>query len=311
MFNFKIGTCSVLMALYLASPLHAKTSARDSLEKTMTALGKDVPGFTYNCQGNDTKASCVIKKIDIENEISLSNVKLDYVINNDTFNQAIAFDMKVLDPDIDKEKLEFMPKKVVCSSPNNLQGNIYKGQLICEVSAPAYVLKTSGIGFLESNRFLNKDIEEVFDDLEKVLKSINSSNMQQKLKDFKVDIREIVIDVKGTGFANKMLNVLKKNDENFTKEQYIATVNMGISMVPVFFANAKVKESTTDQVSKAATALGDVVTSKKQQAVITLRRKSTAMLELADLQSLIEKIDVDPTFLLKYLEEYEISVVTR
>lgn len=164
---------------------------------------------------------------------------------------------------------------------------------------------------MESHRFLNKDIDKVFDDLEQMLEDIDDSNVQQKLKDFKVDIREIVLDVKGIQFANKMFDVLKKDDPNFTKEQYNATVNMGVAMVPVGLANARVSESSLEQVSKAAAALGDIALSKKQQAIITLKRKSAAMLELADLPDLIAKIDADPSVLLKYLDEYEISVVTR
>lgn len=35
MLNFKNGTCGVLMALCLVSPLHAKISAKDSVEKVM------------------------------------------------------------------------------------------------------------------------------------------------------------------------------------------------------------------------------------------------------------------------------------
>ena len=164
---------------------------------------------------------------------------------------------------------------------------------------------------MESHRFLNKDIDKVFDDLEQMLEDIDDSNMQQKLKDFKVDIREIVLDVRGIQFANKMFDVLKKDDPNFTKEQYNATVNMGVAMVPVGLANARVSESSLEQVSKAAAALGDIALSKKQQAIITLKRKSAAMLELADLPDLMQKIDADPSVLLKYLDEYEISVVTR
>lgn len=311
MLNFKNSTCGVLMALCLTSPLHAKISAKDSVEKAMIGLGKGVSNFTYDCQGNDVKASCVAKKIDYEDGIGFRNVKLDYMIDNKNLNGAISFDIQVSDPKIDKATLEFIPKRVVCSSPSNLQGKTYKGQLNCEISAPTYVLKTKGVGSMESHRFLNKDIDKVFDDLEQMLEDIDDSNMQQKLKDFKVDIREIVLDVKGIQFANKMFNVLKKDDPNFTKEQYNATVNMGVAMVPVGLANAKVSESSLEQVSKAAAALGDIALSKKQQAIITLKRKSAAMLELADLLDLIAKIDADPSVLLKYLDEYEISVVTR
>ena len=79
----------------------------------------------------------------------------------------------------------------------------------------------------------------MFDDLEQMLEDIDDFDMQQKLKDFKVDIREIVLDVKGIQFANKMFDVLKKDDPNFTKEQYNATVNMGVAMVPVGLAKCK------------------------------------------------------------------------
>lgn len=311
MLNFKNSTCGVLMALCLTSPLHAKISAKDSVEKAMIGLGKGVSNFTYDCQGNDVKASCVAKKIDYEDGIGFRNVKLDYMIDNKNLNGAISFDIQVSDPRVDREILEFTPKRVVCSSPSSLQGKTYKGQINCEIIAPTYVLKTKGVGSMESHRFLNKDIDKVFDDLEQMLEDIDDSNMQQKLKDFKVDIREIVLDVKGIQFANKMFNVLKKDDPNFTKEQYNATVNMGVAMVPVGLANARVSESSLEQVSKAAAALGDIALSKKQQAIITLKRKSAAMLELADLPDLIAKIDADPSVLLKYLDEYEISVVTR
>lgn len=311
MLNFKNSTCGVLMALCLTSPLHAKISAKDSVEKAMIGLGKGVSNFTYDCQGNDVKASCVAKKIDYEDGIGFRNVKLDYMIDNKNLNGAISFDIQVSDPRVDREILEFTPKRVVCSSPSSLQGKTHKGQINCEIIAPTYVLKTKGVGSMESHRFLNKDIDKVFDELGQMLEDIDDSNMQQKLKDFKVDIREIVLDVKGIQFANKMFDVLKKDDPNFTKEQYNATVNMGVAMVPVGLANARVSESSLEQVSKAAAALGDIALSKKQQAIITLKRKSAAMLELADLPDLIAKIDADPSVLLKYLDEYEISVVTR
>ena len=78
-------------------------------------------------------------------------------------NQAISFDMQVSDPKIDRPTLEFIPKRVVCSSPSSLQGKTYKGQINCEIIAPTYVLKTKGVGSMESHRFLNKDIDKVFD----------------------------------------------------------------------------------------------------------------------------------------------------
>ena len=40
MLNFKNATYGVLMALFLVSPLHAKISAKDSVEKAMIGLGK-------------------------------------------------------------------------------------------------------------------------------------------------------------------------------------------------------------------------------------------------------------------------------
>lgn len=310
MLNFKKGTCGVLMALCFASPLHAKISAKDFGEKVMMGMSMGKTGFIYDCQGNDVKASCIARKVDVEDGISLRNVKLDYMIDNKNFNQAIAFDLQVSDPSIDRATLEFMPKRIVCSLPSNLQGKTYKGQLTCEINAPAYILKIKGVGSMESHRFSNKDIEKVFDDLEQMLDDIDS-DMQQTLRDFKVDLREIVLDVKGIQFANKMFNVAKKEEPGLTREQYNATVNMGVAMVPVGLANAGVSESTLEQVSKAAAALGNIALSKKQQAIVTLKRKSVGMLELADLPNLIEKIEADPSVLLKYLDEYQISIITR
>lgn len=72
MLNFKNATYGVLMALCLTSPLHAKISAKDSAEKLMMGM-KGISDFSYDCQGNDVKASCVAKKIDYEDGIGFRN----------------------------------------------------------------------------------------------------------------------------------------------------------------------------------------------------------------------------------------------
>lgn len=92
---------------------------------------------------------------------------------------------------------------------------------------------------------------EASDEFDQLVDNIDDLNMQQALKDFKIDAREITIDIKGNRFASKMIDVLKNEDPNYTK-----------------------------------------------------------MLELTDFADLLERIDMDPSLLLKYLDDYQISVVT-
>lgn len=310
MSSFKMGVCGVFMALCLASPLYAKTSMRDSAEKAMMYLGKDIPDLKYDCQGDEVKASCVAKKVEMKSGLNLHDIRIDYMMNGNEINQAIVFYIQVVDSRIERE-LEFVPKKISCSSPANLKGKIYSRQISCELNAPAYVLKIKGAGSVESHKFLNKDVLEASDEFNQLVDNIDDLNMQQALKDFKIDAREITIDIKGNRFASKMIDVLKNEDPNYTKEQYDANVNMGIAMALAGLANAKVSESTLKQVTNVATALGDVATSKKRQAILTLKRKDTTMLELTDFADLLERIDMDPSLLLKYLDDYQISVVTH
>lgn len=309
MSKLKIGVCSTLMSFCLVAPLSAKIDAKDRAEKTMQSMATKGDNFIYNCKGDDTKASCTAKELVIDKEISLRNIKFDYAIDDKNLNSAISFDLRVKSDDIDASIIELIPKSVSCTSPSSLQGDLYKGQINCDITSPSYVLQLKGSLSMESDRFVNKDVSTVVAELEDMLD--NFSGTQKELQDFKVDPREFVINIKSMQLGNKIFNALKKEDPTYTKEQYVAAVNMGVAMVPVGLANAKTSESTTEQITKAATALGDIATSKKQQATISFNRKSAAMLDLADLPNFIHQINSDPLSLLKYLDEYQISVISR
>lgn len=318
MLKFKIGICSALVALCLIAPVNAKINAKERAEKAMQGIASKDENFTYNCQGNDAKASCTAKELIIDSDISLRNVKLDYVIDDKNFNSMIDFDLYIKTDDIDAAAsinsswVEFFPKHVSCSSPSSLQGSLYRGQITCDVTSPSYTVQFKSAGSIESDRFADKDMATIVVELEEIFDNLDdAANMQKELQDYRIDPRELVITIKGKQLGDKIFNIMKKGDPTYTREQYVAAVNMGVAMVPVGLANAKTSESTTEQVTKAATALGDIATSKKQQATISLKRKSAVMLDLADLPSFIQQIDADPLVLLRYLDEYQISVVSR
>ncbi len=307
MSKLKIGIYSAIMALCLIVPVNAKTSAKDLAEKNIRELGKGTENFNYDCEGNDAKASCTIKKLIIDQHSYISNIKLAYTIDNKNYDTALSFDIHVADPNIDASMLEMLPKHVNCISPTNTQGSIYKAQITCDIVSPVYTLQLKSAGSMESQKFKNQDIEDIISELENII----TEDTHDALKDFKIDPREFAIQIKAAKMGDKLFNAIKKQDSTYTKEQYNAAINMGVAMVPVGLADAQVSEATMNQVTKAVTALGDIATSKKQQATITLKRKSGVMLELADLPQLLKKIDNDPLSLLKYLDEYQISVVAR
>lgn len=312
MLKLKIGLCSALMALCFITPLNAKANAKERAEKAMQDMATKDQNFTYNCQGNDTKASCTAKELIMDKDFSLRNIKFEYMIDDKNLNSAIDFDLQVKVPNIDNDYVEFIPKHVSCVAPSSLQGSLYQGKIACDITSPSYSIQFKSAGSIESDKFADKDVETIVVELEDMFdKASNLNSLQNELQDFRVDPRELVVNIKGAQLGNKIFNVMKKQDPTYTKEQYIATINMGVAMVPVGLANAKTQESTIGQITKAATALGDIATSKKQQATISFKRKSSIMLNLADLPNFIQQIDADPLSILKYLDDYQISVVSR
>ena len=310
MLKLNIGLCSALVSLCLIMPANAKVSAKEYAEKTMQGMVEKDQNFTYNCQGNDTKASCTAKKLVIHEILSINNIKFDYLIDNKNVNSSMDFDLQF--KNLDSVTAEFMPKHISCVSPSKLQDKLYQGQITCDITSPSYSIQIKGAGSMESDRFVGKDSATISEEFEALLDKLDSTeDIQKELQDFKIDPRELVINVKGAQLGNKIFNAIKKEDPSYTREQYIAAINMGVAMVPVGLANAKTSETTMEQITKAATALGDIATSKKQQVTISFKRKSAVMLNLADLPDFIEQIDSDPLSLLKYLDEYQISTISR
>lgn len=301
--------CGALVALSLIVPINAKTSAKDAAESVMKKLGGTDTGFVYDCIGNDTKASCTAKHLMIDNTLTLRNVKVDYILNDKSANTGIAFDLQIKDPSIDSSVRELLPKSVNCTSPSTLQGTIYKGSLTCSLTSPTYTMQLKGAGALESKHLDKKDIASAIEEVESLFD--DATDPQDALNDFRIDPREFMIELKGVKLGDKILAVLKKDEPAMTKEQYNATINMGVAMVPVALANGGLSQTTIDRLTRAATAIGEVLTSQKQQATITLKRKSGTMLDLADLPTFMANVDSDPMRLLQYLDEYQIAVVTR
>lgn len=301
--------CGALVALSLIVPASAKMSAKDAAETVMKGLGEKDASFTYDCIGNDTKASCTAKQLKIDPTLTLRNIKVDYILNDKSANTGISLDLQIKDPSLDSNTRELLPKSVNCTSPSTLQGSLFKGSLTCNLTSSAYTIQLKSAGSLESKHLDKKDLSSAMEEVEALFE--NATDPQEALNDFKIDPREFVIELKGARLGDKILAVLKKDEPTMTKEQYNATINMGVAMVPVGLANGQLSQTTIDRLTKAATAIGEVLTSQKQQATITLKRKSGTMLDLADLPTFIANIDSDPMKLLQYLDEYQISVVTR
>ncbi len=298
----------IFFILSICVSLNAKVSARDILEKDLMAWMGDVP---YDCEGNDKVASCSARSIDLENGISLNDVKVKYVLTGDkSYKRDIIFSvgLKSIESDI-TNFMDVIPKSVSYNESGNLQGETLSINLTYSISSKAYKLDSTGSIDVKSKTFTSQGAfaSQHMLDLNKML----SSNLTDET--YQVNPKEFFIELNSFKLGERIFEIVKKHGEITTKEQYDATINAGVAMMILTLANEKsVSQSSINQINKIGLAIADVLTSKKSRVSIALKRKSKTMLELSDSVDFLHKIKANPFFILTYLDDnYNVSLSSR
>ncbi len=306
--SFKTICCSTLICS-MSMFIYAKT-AKDIADSMFSKLQKQ-SNISYTCNGDDKNTTCTAKYIPIE-EISLNNVVLNVVSSNNSYKIKTHFDVGYpKDLGIyDEIRLD----KVNCDISYTARGIVLNSDITCNALSPSYSFKIKNITDIESKSFSNKDIATIFDEFEDIEDSMPiiqdsiDEYYTKFLNKYGINIKEFYFELKGNKLGDKIFKIIKYNDSEYTKEQYIASVNMGVSMVPVSLANEKsISQNAITQLSKLATAVGDLLTSKKQYVSVRFTKKTNSVLNSHDLIKIFD----EPLNLFKYIDEYNISIISR
>lgn len=299
--------CVYLITLYsVVMAAEKQIDAKKMCESVVERIGSAVGPLTHTCQGNETKASCVVTSpIQIDTTLSIKNFKCEIVSDAKDITASLSGNpLWILKPQ-DSSMHDFMPNKFTCNLNLKLHDVLLNSVFGCMLYAPIYSFKADGDSDLQSALFKEKDINNIYE-----ISLMDKTSSTQN--DIAINPKQTIFELQGAKFGEGVFKKMKKDDPTLTQEQYVATINMGLAMSQVALTqNQNLSKETISGIMKAAGAVGDILLSKKQNVKITLKRKSSEMFTMKEFFNIIDQLDTNPQVLLQYLNNYDIITVVR
>lgn len=290
----------VLIILSFGSSLDARTSAKDiATEFSKGLLESSSPNQGYKCEGNNSKATCSIDVVNVENKLKLRNVKVGVLIGSKNANMTFMGNVDIALVGEDANLKDFMINRFDCKADFNLNSSTLSNKFNCTFTGNSYTFKSDGNINVTSNDFNAKSVDEA---LELAILALSSEN-----NSYKILLKDFSLHLNGATLGNKIYTYLKKQNPSVTQEEYNTQVNAAAASIPFLMAqNGNVTAQMIDSLSKISTNLALVLTSKKQGISAVFRHKTNKAVGIKEFLALI-----DSNRIFNLLNDYNVSVTTR
>ncbi|STQ86993.1 hypothetical protein LS73_006800 [Helicobacter muridarum] len=303
--------CSISMLFFSLFYFAFGSGAKELAESFVTSLLENPKD--YFCDGNRSKATCNAKIIKLDKNIKLRNVILDVVVNNKNSSWSFKGDIDISDAGLEPIKKVFLPNKFDCNHKYNLKNIILSSDDKCNISSSTYDLTLHSLADTQSDVFRSKNIDDAIQDSVAMFEGIDQNqDLEAVLSKFKFNHKQLVINLKGSQLGDSVFKAMKANDSSLTKEVYDSTIALGVAMIPSYLSQLpNITPATSSSLSKVAGSIADIITSRKESAKITLKRKSNTPVSLSLLIDFIDNLDSDRGDAFLFINDYDITSISE